>query len=108
MKLIRRSFFNYENLAKNFVAIYEVAIHSAGEIFVVTFTEDIIQDGFPYSTKTNVPPFSKREESSIEQATVYFNAYIAELQKRQLKGGWRLMERVDDPKIPLDRVPVSK
>lgn len=104
MKLIRRSFFNYENLAKNFVAIYEVAIRSSGKIFVVTFTEDIIQDGFPHSSKTSVPPFVKRKEATIEMATVYFNAYIVELQKRQLKGGWRLMERVDDPKTPLDKI----
>lgn len=47
-----------------------------------------------------LPPFSRRHEQTLAKAQTYFEVYASELQKRKLREGWDLMERVDDPEIP--------
>lgn len=101
MKRLKRTFFSYQNIVKpNLVAVYEIAIDSAGDTFDVILTEDILDDGIPCSSKMELPPFSRRHEQTLAKAQTYFEVYASELQKRKLREGWDLMERVDDPEIP--------
>ena len=100
MTRLQRTFFSYRNLLKpNLIALYEIAIDSVGDTFDVILTEDILDDGIPCSSKMELPPFSRRREKTFAKAQTYFEVYTSELQKRKLKEGWNLMERVDNPEI---------
>lgn len=97
---LKRTFFSYQNILKsNLISVYEIAIDSAGNTFDVILTEDILDDGIPCSSKTELPSLPRRHEKTLAKAEVYFEAYAVELNKRKLKEGWKLLERVNDPEI---------
>jgi hypothetical protein len=94
MSFVKQTFLTFHG-ADTKEAIYEVAIKNIGNKFVVTTTEDILENGVPISSKTSAPPYSRREEDTLEKALVFFKAYVTDLQKNRPQKGWVLVDLLE-------------
>lgn len=96
--VVKRTFLTFQGLGENKEAVYEVAIGLAEKNYVVTCTEDILENGIPLSTKTEIPPYIRRDEETLEKALRFYNAYISDLQATRPKKGWMLVNLVEKSK----------
>jgi hypothetical protein len=94
MKALKQTFLTFQG-ADEKEAIYEVAVKLIGNKYVVTTTEDILQNGVPASSKTSAPPYSRREEDTLEKAVVFYKAYVSDLQQNRPEKGWVLVDLVE-------------
>lgn len=88
--MVKQTFLSFKGLDQK-QAIYEIAIKLVGHKFVVTTTEDILQDGLPCQSRSEFPPYGKREVDSLEKANLYHAAHIASLKKTRCQNGWVLI-----------------
>jgi len=93
---VKRTFLTFRNLSDDETeSIYEIAIGLSNRKYMVTVTEDVVENNIPQKSRKSVPPYSSREEDTLEKALIYYNAYIAELQRTQPLKGWVLTEQVE-------------
>jgi len=90
---LKQTFLIFQN--DNLEAIYEVAVRLIDGKYVTTVTEDILYDGLLVNSKVSVPPYSWRKEDTLEKATIFYKAYISDLQQSRCKNGWYLMKLVE-------------
>lgn len=98
MKAVKRTFLTFQGLGEEKEAIYEVVIGLTDTKYFVVATEDILKNGIPVSSKSDFPPYIRREEDTLEKALQYYNAYIADLQKTRPLKGWVLSDLVEKSK----------
>jgi len=92
-KRLKQTFLVFQN--DDLEAIYEVAVRLIDDKYVTTLTEDILYDGLPTSSNVSVPPYSWRKEDTLEKATIFYKAYISDLQQSRYKNGWDLTNLVE-------------
>lgn len=91
--MIKQTFLSFQKT--NEQTIYEIAIKFFKEKFIVTTSQDVLKDGLPFQSRTQIPPYSKREEKTLEKANLYHDAYVLNLKKTHRQNGWQLLsERI--------------
>jgi hypothetical protein len=76
--------------------IYEVRLREHEGKYSVSVSLDTLKDGIPASSNTESMPYLARTEETLEQAIVYYDAYVANILKSAKAKGWTLTDRVDN------------
>jgi hypothetical protein len=99
----KRTFLTFDANDEETLHVYEVHLRQHGGKYSVSVSLDTLKNGLPAASNTESMPYLPQEEESLEQAIVYYDAYVANILKSAKAKGWTLMDRVDNGDSDYDR-----
>lgn len=75
--------------------VYEVHLRAHEGKYSVGVSLDSLKNGLPAASNTESMPYLPREEETLEQSLVYYDAYVANILKSAKSKGWTLMDRAE-------------